>query len=108
MPESEEPLPLIRKMSALDNSPSIKDVRTRGGRGYVQCGPFADKRGSSDADVRNFLMQKTAYKLLKFMVCPAACTDEGGWTSVDIFRTSWRGHFSRVFAEVFYGLPVRP
>jgi len=30
---------------------SIKDVRTRGG-GVVQCGHFADKGSSSDADVR--------------------------------------------------------
>jgi len=35
---------------------SIKDVRSQGWRGLVQCGHFADKGGgsSSDAEVRTF------------------------------------------------------
>jgi len=31
---------------------SIKDVRTLQSGGFVQCGHFEDKRGSSDADVK--------------------------------------------------------
>jgi len=38
--------------------PSIKDVRSQGGGGFVQCGHFADKGGSLDADVRNFWGEK--------------------------------------------------
>jgi len=54
--------------------PSIKDVRSRRGEeGVVQCGQ-GGKRGSSDAEVRTFLEQKT----LDFLKFTASTRPRGG------------------------------
>jgi len=60
---------------------SIKDVRSQGGDGFVQCGNFADKEegGSSDADVRNFWCKRT--RIFWNLWC--VHTDKGGWASSD-------------------------
>jgi len=51
-------------------------------RGFVQCGRCAKKKGSSDADVRNFSCKKV--RIFWNLLCIR--TDKEG-TSTDIFRT---------------------
>jgi len=50
---------------------SIKDVRSQGGGGFVQCGHFADKggRGFFRCGRPHFLAQKNS-NFSKFMLCP--------------------------------------
>jgi len=71
--------------------PSIKDVRSQGEWGFVQCGHFADKRGVGVLQLRtSALFGAKNSDFSKSMVCPHG---QGG-----------RGvNFSRFF---FYGRPL--
>jgi len=46
------------KSSKISKEPSIKKSTVREKRGFVQCGQFAGKGGSSDALVRTFCCKK--------------------------------------------------
>jgi len=61
--------------------------------GFVQCGHFSDKGGSSDANVRTFWRKKH-----RFFEIYGVCTDKG----VEPVRTRVV-NFSRFCADVFYG-----
>jgi len=88
-----------------DLGPSIKDVCSQGGRGFVQCGHFADKEegGSSDVDVRTFWCKNLEF----FEIYGVSARTRGCWASADILRTRGRGvNFSRFCADVFYRRPL--
>jgi len=67
---------------------SMKDVRSQGRRGCVQCGYFADKKGVFRCGRLHFLVQKI----------------RTSGREVEPVRTKW-GQFSRVCEDVFYGRP---
>jgi len=76
--------------------PSIKDVRSQGE--FVQFGHFANKGGSSDADVRTFWNKK--HRIFKIYGVFARARGGRGWASEDIMRT--RGEGGQFF-EIFCG-----
>jgi len=81
----------------------IKDVRSQGG--FVQCGQFAYKEDSSDADVRTFWCKKL--RIFQNLWCVR--TDSA--RKVEQLRTfcGQRGRrvkFSRFRADIFYGRPL--
>jgi len=49
---------MVADVTKIRKGPSIKDVRSQEGGEFVQCGHFADKGGSSDADIRTFFRKK--------------------------------------------------
>jgi len=53
-------------------------LQSGGGR-FVQCGYFADKRGSSVVDVRTFWCKK--HRIFRNLWC--VLTDKGGWVSAN-------------------------
>jgi len=73
----------------MHKGPSIKDVHSQGGRGFVQCRPFADKRRGVffRCGSPHFLVQQTP-DFSKFMVCPHGL---GGRRSIflDFVQTSF-------------------
>jgi len=72
-------------------------------RGWGLCGHFADKRGSSDADVRTLMQKKL--RIFRNLLCVR--TDKEGWASASIIRTRGEGvNFSRFCKDVLYGRPL--
>jgi len=72
------------------------------GKEFVQCGHFADKRCSSDADVRTYLYQKLCFFLNLW------CVRTGkGAEQLQTFGGQEGGiDFSRFCANVFYERPL--
>jgi len=80
---------------------SIKDVRSQGGGGFVQCGHFSDKEGSSVEDVRTFGAKNSGF----FRNLWCVRTDRGEVGPVLTF-CGQGVNFSRIFADVFYEQPL--
>jgi len=83
--------------------PSIKDVRSQGVKGFVQCGHFADSGGSSDADVRTFWCKK--FGIFRNLWCVR--TDKGVEPVRTFCRQGGGVNFLRFCADVFYGRPLK-
>jgi len=86
--------------------PSIKDVRSQGGREVCSvrtfCGQGGDE-GSSDEDVRTFWLKNL--QIFRNLWCVR--TDEGGLSSAVILRTRGRGSIFPDFVQMSYVRPLR-
>jgi len=88
----------------LGSCPSVhKDVRSQGGRGFVQFGHIYRQEGgdSSDADIRTFWYKPSNFS--KFIVCPHG-KEVMGFEPMQ--TRGKRGQFLRYCADVFYGRPL--